>query len=78
MTDCAYLSASPLSHAEMLAFPVSRFAFWRYDAFSAFVQRTWICSVARSLAGSGGRPLPRFGAFMGLIMPTQIIVDKPS
>ena len=53
-------------------------AFLRYPAFSAFVQRTWICSVARSLAGRGGRPLPRFGAFMADIMPTQIIVDNPS
>jgi hypothetical protein len=44
------------------------FALRLYSAFSDFVQRTWICSVARSLAGNFGRPLPRFGAFMWLIM----------
>jgi hypothetical protein len=49
------LSASPLSHAER---PLG-LALRRYSDFSAFVQRTWICSVARSLAGKGG--LPRLG-----------------
>jgi hypothetical protein len=58
------LSASPLSQADMPCSPALRL----YSAFSDFVQRTWICSVARSLAGNFGRPLPRFGAFMWLIM----------
>lgn len=47
-------SASFLSQADM---PLG-LAFRLYSAFSAFVQRTWICSVARSLAGKVG--LPRF------------------
>ena len=51
-------------------------AFRLYSAFSALVQRTWICSVARSLGGRGGRPLPRVGLSMSVIVPTQIILDK--
>jgi hypothetical protein len=58
------LSARSFSHAEMPLAP----AFRLYVAFSDFVQRTWICSVARSLAGNGGRPLPLFGVFMAVIM----------
>lgn len=64
-------SAKPFSHADSPLRPAARL----YAAFSAFVQRTWICSVARSLAGKGGLPL--LGAFMAAIMPTQIIVDNP-
>ena len=83
MTDTATkgygLSALPLSQADMLAFPVSRFAFRRYSAFSAAVQRTWICSVARSLAGRGGLPLPRFGlSIMGRIMTYTNNACNPS
>lgn len=66
------LSASPLSQADSPSEPALRV----YRPFSAFVQRIWICSVARSFGGRGGLPLPRFGAFMAVIMPTQIIVDK--
>lgn len=40
------------------------FAFRLYDAFSAAVQRKCTCSVAFSLAGKGGLPLPRFGLSM--------------
>jgi hypothetical protein len=54
-------SASFFSQVEM---PLG-LAFRRYSAFSAFVQRTWICSVARSFAGRDGLPLPRLGVFMG-------------
>jgi hypothetical protein len=46
-------SAIFLSQAEM-PFPP---AFFRYDAFSAAVQRKWTCLVARSFVGSFGRPL---------------------
>jgi hypothetical protein len=55
------LSASSLSQAEMPLSP----AFLRYEAFSAAVQRKSTRSEALALAGRGGRPLPRFGAFMG-------------
>ena len=65
------LSASPLSHAERPSFP----AFFRYAAFSAFVQRIWICSLARSLADMGGLPLGRLS--MGELSPTQIILAIP-
>jgi hypothetical protein len=57
-------SASFFSQVEM---PLG-LALRLYSAFSAFVQRTWICSVALSLAGKVGRPLPRLSAFMALIM----------
>jgi hypothetical protein len=67
-------SASFFSQVEM---PLG-FALRRYSAFSAFVQRTWICSVARSLAGRDGRPLPRLGTFMGLIMGYTNIPCNPS
>lgn len=66
------LSARSFSQADM---PLG-FALRLYDAFSAAVQRKWTCWVARSLSGKGGRPLPRLGAFMADIMPTQIIIDK--
>jgi hypothetical protein len=58
------LSASSFSQVET---PLG-LAFRLYSAFSALVQRTWICSVARSLAGRDGLPLPRFGSFMAVIM----------
>lgn len=76
MTDSCpqSLSARSFSQAEI---PLG-FALRLYDAFSCAVQRKCTCIVARSLAGMGGLPLPRLGAFMALIMPTQIIVDKPS
>lgn len=64
------LSARDFSHADSPLRPAARL----YAAFSALVQRTWICSVARSLAGRGGRP--RFGAFMDVILPTQKRFDK--
>ena len=35
-----------------------------YDAFSCAVQRKCTCSVARSLAGRDGRPLPRLAVVM--------------
>lgn len=42
-------------------------AFFRYEDFSAAVQRKCTCLVPLSLAGNGG--LPRFlGWFMGRIM----------
>lgn len=66
------LSASSFSQAEIPFAP----AFFRYDRFSVAVQRKCTCSVPRSLAGKGG--LPRFlGWFMGALLPTQIILDKP-
>jgi hypothetical protein len=58
------LSARSLSQA-LMPFGL---AFRLYDAFSAAVQRKWTCAPAFSLAGKGGRPLPRLGAFMGRIM----------
>lgn len=64
------LSASPLSQAEMPRAP----AFFRYDAFSALVQRTWICSVARSLAGKGG--LPRLGLSMPIFDYTKKFLTR--
>lgn len=65
-------SASALSHADRLTLALA--AAFAYVSFSTGVTRRWICSVAGSLMG--GLPLGRF--VMGLIMPTQIIVDKPS
>lgn len=55
------LSASSFSQADT---PFGR-AFRLYDAFSAAVQRNSTRSEARSLAGTGGLPLGRFGWFMG-------------
>ena len=62
MGNSQALSANSLSHAEMPFAP----AFFRYDAFSAAVQRKCTCLVPLSLAGKGGLPLRL--AFMGLIM----------
>ena len=65
----AALSAMPLIHADMPRFPALR----RYVDFSTGVQRSSTLSEAGFLMGG----LPRFGAFMGLIMPVQKRVDKP-
>jgi len=73
VTDRYALSASSLSHAEM---PLG-LAFRLYDAFSAAVQRKCTCWVAFSLAGRGGRPLPRLGLSMPELWGTQIILAIP-
>jgi hypothetical protein len=65
-------SASFLSHAEMPFSP----AFFRYDAFSAAVQRKCTCRVARSLAGSLGRPL--LAVVMGDILSHKNSSCNPS
>lgn len=63
-------SARALSHAET---PLG-LALRRYDAFSAAVQRNSTRSEARSLAGTGGLPLGRFGLSIANYMPVQIIL----
>lgn len=67
-------SASVLSQGDSLV-PAFAAARW-YPASSPCVQR----NLAHFVAGSAirGRPRPRFGLSMALIMGPQIILDKPS
>ncbi len=75
VTDGGYcLSARSFSQALI---PLG-FALRLYDAFSAAVQRKCTCSVARSLAGRGGLPLPCFGAVMGGLYAYTNNPCKPS
>jgi hypothetical protein len=67
-------SASPLSHAERLGALALR-ALVLYPSRSEGVTRTFIRTLAGSL--TGGLPLGRLGLSMGLIMDSQIILDKP-
>jgi hypothetical protein len=62
------LSASPLSHAER---PLG-LAFLLYPAFSCGVQRNSTRAVDGFLMGG----LPRFGLSIGVIVRTQISLDK--